>query len=226
MCSSDLTGHAAGSALRQRRAGSRGPPSAGFAVLAVLRGATSKIPIVFFLGVNHVEIGLVASFNSPGGNVTGFMQFEYSLSAKWLELLKEIAPTVTRAAVLRDPTISAGIGQFAVIQAVAPATAGWRTPSAGVNVAADVNPAHPTSIRPRSRPSRPGSARSPDAVMTATRLNRRQFVAAAMRDECTRLASEIAILRDIYDEHTGLQDRVRACGIVTPALAAPFSSSP
>ena len=56
----------------------------------------------------------------PGGNATGFTQFEYGVSAKWLELLKEIAPRVTRAAVLRDPTIPEGIGQFAIIQAVAP----------------------------------------------------------------------------------------------------------
>jgi ABC-type uncharacterized transport system substrate-binding protein len=68
-----------------------------------------------------VGAGFVESLARPGGNVTGFMQFEYSLSGKWLELLKEIAPGVTRAAVLRDADISAGIGQFAVIQAVAPA---------------------------------------------------------------------------------------------------------
>ena len=64
--------------------------------------------------------GLVESLARPGGNATGFMQFEYSLSGKWLELLKQIAPSVTRAAVLRDPAITAGIGQFAVIQSVAP----------------------------------------------------------------------------------------------------------
>jgi putative ABC transport system substrate-binding protein len=63
---------------------------------------------------------MVDSMARPGGNVTGFIQFEYSLSAKWLELLKEVAPSVTRAAVLRDPAIAAGIGQFAVIQSVAP----------------------------------------------------------------------------------------------------------
>jgi putative ABC transport system substrate-binding protein len=80
------------------------------------------IPIVFALVPDPVGDGFVDSLAEPGGNVTGFMQFEYSLSAKWLELLKETAPNVTRAAVLRDPAISAGIGQFAVIQAVAPAT--------------------------------------------------------------------------------------------------------
>jgi putative ABC transport system substrate-binding protein len=64
--------------------------------------------------------GFVQSLSRPGGNATGFMQFEYNLSGKWVELLKEIAPSVMHAAVLRDPTFVAGIGQFAVIQAVAP----------------------------------------------------------------------------------------------------------
>ena len=67
-----------------------------------------------------VGAGFVDSLARPGGNATGFMQFEYGMSGKWLELLKEIAPGVTRAAVLRDPAITAGIGQFAAIQSVAP----------------------------------------------------------------------------------------------------------
>jgi hypothetical protein len=65
--------------------------------------------------------GFVDSLGRPGGNATGFMQFEYSLSGKWLELPKQIAPNVTRAAILRDPILTSGIGQFAVIQSVAPA---------------------------------------------------------------------------------------------------------
>jgi putative ABC transport system substrate-binding protein len=65
-----------------------------------------------------VGAGFVKSLARPGGNTTGFTSFEYAIGAKWLELLKEIAPSVTRAAVLRDPTIAAGIGQFAAIQAV------------------------------------------------------------------------------------------------------------
>src|SRR5262245_16928488 len=81
---------------------------------------TRNIPIVFAIVPDPVGAGFVESLARPGGNVTGFMQFEYSLSGKWVELLKEIAPSVTRAAVLRDANISAGIGQFAVIQAVAP----------------------------------------------------------------------------------------------------------
>ena len=82
--------------------------------------ATRTIPIVFVIVPDPVGAGLVARLSRPGGNATGFMQFEYSLSGKWLELLKQVAPGVTRAAVLRDPAITAGIGQFAVIQSVAP----------------------------------------------------------------------------------------------------------
>jgi putative ABC transport system substrate-binding protein len=81
--------------------------------------ATRTVPIVFVILPDPVGAGFVKSLSRPGGNATGFMMFEYSLCAKWLELLKEIAPSITRVAVLRDPTITAGIGQFAVIQYVA-----------------------------------------------------------------------------------------------------------
>jgi ABC-type uncharacterized transport system substrate-binding protein len=82
--------------------------------------ATRTVPVVFTIVPDPVGSGYVSSLSRPGGNATGFMMFEYSLCGKWLELLKEIAPNVTRAAVLRDPGIAAGIGQFAVIQSVAP----------------------------------------------------------------------------------------------------------
>ena len=84
-----------------------------------LQQLTRTIPIVFVRVVDPVGSGLVKSLARPGGNVTGFVIFEYALAAKWLELLREIAPQVTRVAVLRDPTIAAGIGQFAAIQTVA-----------------------------------------------------------------------------------------------------------
>jgi ABC-type uncharacterized transport system substrate-binding protein len=87
--------------------------------LVHLLQATRTIPIVFPIAADPVGSGLVESLSRPGGNATGFLLFEYDLSAKWLELLKEIAPSVTRAAVLRDPTAITGIGQFAVIQSVA-----------------------------------------------------------------------------------------------------------
>jgi putative tryptophan/tyrosine transport system substrate-binding protein len=83
-----------------------------------LKQATRTVPIVFVGVIDPVGSGLVASLSRPGGNVTGFLLFEYALAAKWLDVLKEIAPGVTRVAVLRDPTISSGIGQFAAVQAV------------------------------------------------------------------------------------------------------------
>jgi putative ABC transport system substrate-binding protein len=79
------------------------------------------VPIVFAYVADPVGAGFVESLARPGGNATGFIQFDYGLSAKWLELLKEIAPGVTRAAVLRDAAISAGIGQWGAIQTAAPA---------------------------------------------------------------------------------------------------------
>jgi len=87
---------------------------------AVLQRITRAVPIVFTMGLDPVGADIVESLARPGANTTGFMQFEYSLSGKWLELLKEIAPGVTRAAVFRDPGNPSGIGQFAVIQAMAP----------------------------------------------------------------------------------------------------------
>jgi putative tryptophan/tyrosine transport system substrate-binding protein len=87
--------------------------------LTGLLHATRTVPIVFVNVADPVGAGFVESLAEPGGNATGFMQFEYSLSGKWPELLKEIAPGVTRVAVLRDATLTAGIGQFAVIQSVA-----------------------------------------------------------------------------------------------------------
>jgi putative ABC transport system substrate-binding protein len=92
----------------------------GSASMGAMLQATRTVPIVFAIVPDPVGSGFVNSLSRPGGNATGFMQFEYSLSAKWVELLKEIAPGVTRAAVFWDPAITAGIGQFAIIQSVAP----------------------------------------------------------------------------------------------------------
>jgi len=94
--------------------------ASGGQVVGGLLQATRTVPVVFTQTPDPVGAGFVASLAQPGGNATGFTQFEYGVSAKWLELLKEIAPRVTRTAVLRDPTIPEGIGQFAIIQAVAP----------------------------------------------------------------------------------------------------------
>jgi putative ABC transport system substrate-binding protein len=98
----------------------------GSTYLELLLKSSRAIPIVFVLVPDPVGSGYVESLSRPGGNATGFVMFEYGLAAKWLELLKQVAPDVKRVAILRDASISLGIGQFAVIQSVAP--------SLGVNV--------------------------------------------------------------------------------------------
>ena len=95
--------------------------AAGGQVVAPLVGATHTVPIVFTQTPDPVGAGFVASLARPGGNVTGFTNFEYGVSGKWLEVLKEVAPGVKRAAVLRDPTNPAGTGQWGAIQSVASA---------------------------------------------------------------------------------------------------------
>src|SRR5262249_39456571 len=92
----------------------------GGTVVGALQQATRDVPIVFVGTTDPVSRGLVASLSRPGGNTTGFTQFEFGISGKWLELLKEIAPSVTRAAVIRDPTQFSGVGMLAAIQAIAP----------------------------------------------------------------------------------------------------------
>src|SRR5262249_48892083 len=92
--------------------------TAGSTSLASLLQATRTVPIVFVGVPDPVGTGFVNSLSRPGGNATGFMLFDYDLSAKWLELLKQIAPSVTRAVILRDSTIPTGTAQFAVIQSV------------------------------------------------------------------------------------------------------------
>src|SRR5215831_19109373 len=97
--------------------------TAGSAAVGPLRRATRTVPIVFALVPDPVGSGFIDSLARPGGNITGFTQFEYGIGAKWLEVLKEIAPNTTRAAVIRDPAITAGIGQWGAIQSVSPSVA-------------------------------------------------------------------------------------------------------
>jgi putative tryptophan/tyrosine transport system substrate-binding protein len=92
----------------------------GASIVGMLQRASPTVPIVFLSVVDPVGAGLVATLARPGGNATGFTAFEYGTNGKWLELLKEITPSVKRVAVLRDPGSSAGIGQFAAIQSAAP----------------------------------------------------------------------------------------------------------
>src|SRR3954453_9241041 len=112
--------------------------SASPSVVALQR-ATHDIPIIFANVIDPVGAGFVVSLARPGGNTTGFTAFEYSISGKWLELLKELAPELKRVAVVRDPVLAAGIGQFAAIQTVASA-------SSELELTA-INPRDPAEIR-------------------------------------------------------------------------------
>jgi putative ABC transport system substrate-binding protein len=85
-----------------------------------LQHATRTVPTVFVNIIDPVGAGFVTSLARPGGNVTGFILFEFGIVGKWLEILKEVAPRVTRVAVIRDATAALGIGQWGAIQAVAP----------------------------------------------------------------------------------------------------------
>ena len=98
--------------------------ASGTSTVGPMLQATRPVPVVFPVVVDPVGAGFVDSLARPGGNATGFLLFEYGLSGKWLELLKEVAPGVTRVAVLRDPATPTGIGQFGVIQP-------WRRRSGG-----------------------------------------------------------------------------------------------
>jgi putative tryptophan/tyrosine transport system substrate-binding protein len=100
----------------------------GSAAAGPLLQATRTVPIVFASVPDPVGAGFVDSLSRPGGNATGFTAFEYGLSGKWLELLKQIAPHVTRAAVLRDPALTSGTGQFGAIQSIAPSVGVEVTP--------------------------------------------------------------------------------------------------
>jgi putative ABC transport system substrate-binding protein len=147
--------------------------ASGASGMAPLLQATRSVPIVFVNVVDPVGAGFVESLSRPGDNVTGFTAFEYSLSGKWLELLKEIAPRVTRAAVLRNPAVSAGIGQFAVIQSVAS------------SVGVEVSPIDDRDAREIER-AVTSFARSPDGGLVVTvspgaTVHRELIVALAAR---------------------------------------------
>src|SRR5215471_839517 len=94
--------------------------ASGSTAVGPLQRATRSVPIVFALAPDPVGAGFIDSLARPGGNITGFTPYEYGIGVKWLELLKEIAPSVARVAVVRDPTITAGIGSWAAIQSVSP----------------------------------------------------------------------------------------------------------
>jgi putative ABC transport system substrate-binding protein len=99
--------------------------------VAALQQATRTLPIVFVMVADPVAAGFVASLAKPGGNITGFPNFEYGIGTKWLELLKEIAPRVGRVGIIRDPTVNSNVGQYAAIQSVAPSFGVELTPLGG-----------------------------------------------------------------------------------------------
>ena len=153
----------------------------GSAAMGPLLEATRTVPIVFAIVPDPVGAGFVQSLSRPGGNATGFMMFEYGLSGKWLELLKEIAPGVTRAVIIRDPSIAAGIGQFAIIESVAP--------SVGVDVT-------PVDVRDPAEIERAVAAFAQSAngglILTASPLS------AIYRDRVIKLAARYK-LPAVYD---------------------------
>jgi ABC-type uncharacterized transport system substrate-binding protein len=162
--------------------------STGGAATEQLTKTTRTVPIVFAVVPDPVGSGFVDSLSQPGGNVTGFLQFEYSLSGKWLELLKQIAPSVTRAAVLWEPSVIASIGQFAVIQSVAP--------SLGVDV-------RPVNLKVQSEVERTISAfaRPPNGGLIVTAgaitFRDRDFIAAlAARQKLPAVAPWRSFVRD------------------------------
>ena len=141
--------------------------------VAALLDVTHTVPIVFILVPDPVGAGFVDSQAEPGGNATGFLMFEYSLAGKWLELLKEISPRMTRVAVLRDPSITAGTGQFAVIQSVAP--------SLGVDLH-PIDVRDPASIeRSVAAFARPGNGGMIVTASTSSVSNRDLIIALAAR---------------------------------------------
>ena len=119
----------------------------GTVSVTAFQHVTRTLPIVFANVGDPVGAGFVDTLARPGGNITGFMTFEYGFSGKWLELLKQIAPQVTRAAVIRDPTISSGTAQFGAIQAVAPALGVEVTPIGYTTLASSNAPWRPSPAR-------------------------------------------------------------------------------
>jgi ABC-type uncharacterized transport system substrate-binding protein len=186
--------------------------ASGSGSTAALREATRTLPIVFMGVTDPVGAGYVASLARPGGNVTGFTFIEYGMSAKWLELLKEIAPNVKRVAVLRDPNIASGVGQFAIIQSVAPSL-GVETIPIDVRDASEIERAIADFVRtPNSGLVVPTS---PAAV-----VNRKSIIALAARhrlpavyfqNEFTKDGGLISYGPDFIDQYrraAGYVDRI------------------
>jgi len=158
------------------------------AAVAQLQQASRTVPIVFISVIDPVGSGLIASMARPGGNATGFTSFEYGLSAKWLELLKEAAPRATRAGVLRDPALASGPAYFAAVQSVAP--------SLGVDVS-------PVNVRDASEiePAIAAVARSANSGLIVTgsalvAVHRHRIIALAARHKLPAVYAERSYAND------------------------------
>jgi putative tryptophan/tyrosine transport system substrate-binding protein len=158
--------------------------STGGVTLPTLLQLTSTVPIVFVIVPDPIGAGLIDSLARPGGNATGFLMFEFAITGKWLKLLKQITPAVTRAAIIRDPAISAGMGQFGAIQAVAP--------SLGIDVS-PVNVRDAAEIE-RSLARFAGSANG-GLIVTASAL------AAFHRDQIIALAARYKLPAVYYERN-------------------------
>ena len=184
----------------------------GTATTAPLLHRTRTIPIVFVIVIDPVGAGFVASLARPGGNATGFLMFEYGLSGKWLELLKQIAPGVTRATVLRDPTIASGIGQFGALQAVAPSL-GVELSPVDVRDASEIERA----VAAFARPSNSGLIVTPSAAashhrdLIATLAIRHRLPAVCGARHFVDAGGLISYAPDLIDQYrraAGYVDRV------------------
>jgi putative ABC transport system substrate-binding protein len=118
--------------------------------VAALQRVTRDVPIIFANVIDPVGAGFVVSLSRPGGNTTGFTAFEYSISGKWLELLRELMPDLKRVAVVRDPLIAAGIGQFAAIQTLASSSSGLELFAINPRDSAEIKTAVEAFARERS----------------------------------------------------------------------------
>jgi putative tryptophan/tyrosine transport system substrate-binding protein len=158
--------------------------TSGSAAIGPLRRATRTVPIVFVLVPDPVGAGFVDSLARPGGNITGFTQFDYGIGAKWLEVLKELAPNTTRAAVIRDPAITAGIGQWGAILSVSP------------SVAIDVSPVNLVDAGEIDR-GLTAFARSPNGGVIVTG----SALAVVHRDLIIALAARLRLPAVYYDRY-------------------------
>ena len=155
--------------------------SVSMGILAQTAGADA-VPTVFAIVPDPVGAGYVASLARPGGNATGFTPFEYGIGGKWLELLREMRPTATRAAIIRDPTVSAGIGLWGAIQAVAP--------SLGIDI-------FPVDVRATAEIER--AAASLASTANGGLIITGSFTAIAQRDPIIALASRHKVPAIYYD---------------------------